>query len=360
MLPRFIIKTHTEALRPGNYSILITKCTFPNKGAYPESVEKRLSEFLGKSVAKYTILTATKKNRGFGFLLDNMIWSWKGHVINAVIQYLNKHSDDTSVYFSLERIERIAYLRYFLETEGALILKLAERFAIEGKLTYSYLKSDIRNIFREIYEDYHDMAPDFRSRIRIKEMFKETQRRLKRKEQGYDPGTLAHKIKPHIQALSDLHLLSIDKKDGEEIYKPYLYKGVSPFDVLIETLCNLKQMEELFSTSTDGYYSIIAQALNLNPNRYFAEIHEEILKQTFLYGYKIMKDKVTGMADIDALIDWSCIKLLSEENVLATRKDIEEFLHKMRQINPSSVRYHVDGKGRIAYLILELENDIKS
>lgn len=355
MLPRFIIKTHTEALRPGNYSILITKCTFPNKGAYPENVEKRLSEFLGKSVAKYTILTVTKKNRGFGFLLDNMIWSWKGHVINALIQYLNKRSDDTSVYFSLEKIERIAYLRYFLETEGAFILKLAERFTTEGKITYSYLKNDIRNIFREIYEGYSDMAPDFRSRIRIKEMFKETQRRLKRKEQGYDPGTFAHKIKPHIQALSDLQLLSINKKDSEEIYEPYLYNGVSPFAMLIEELYNLRQMEKLFSTSTDGYYSVIVRALNLDPERYSAETHEEILKRTFLYGYEIMKDEVTGMADIDALIDWCCIKLLSVENILVTREDVEKLLDEMRKADPSSVRYHVDGKGRIAYLILGLE-----
>lgn len=352
MLPRFIIKTHTEGLRPGNYSVLITRYTFPNKGAYPEKVEKRLSEFLGKSVAKFTILTATRKNRGFGFLLDNMIWSWKGHVINTVIQYLNKHSDDKSVYFSLERIEQIAYLRFFLETEGALILKLAKRFTTRGEITYSYLKTDIQNIFEEIYDGYIDMAPDFRSRIRVKEMFKETQRRLKRREEGYHPGTLAHKIKPHIQALSDLRLLSVDRKDGEEIYRPHFYDGISPFTRLTEELCDLRQMEKLFSTSTDGYYSVIAKALNLGSERYSTETHEEVLRQAFRYGYEVMKDRVTGMADIDALIDWCYVKLLALENILVTREDVEKLLNEMRKADPSSVRYHVDGKGRMAYLIL--------
>jgi len=352
MQPRFIIKTHTEALRPGNYSILIAKCTSPNKSSYPENVEKRLAEFLDKSVAKYTVLTATKKNRGFGFLLDNIIWSWKGHVINTVLKYIGKCSDDKNTYWELSKIEKIAYLKYFLETEGALILKLSERFTDKEEITYSYLKGEIQKIFEEIYEGYIDIAPDFRARTKIREMFKETQRRMRSKKHVYDPTTLAHKIKPHIQALSDLGLLSIEKQNQEENYRPVIYNGVLPFSVFSEKLTNFKKMEEIFAN--DGYFSLIAEALNLGSVRYSPKTHKETLRQTFTWGYEVIRDKITGMADIDALIDWCCIKLLSEENVLVTRKDIEEFLNEIRRVNPSSVRYHVDGKGRIAYLILEL------
>lgn len=359
MLPRFIIKTHTEALRPGNYSILITKCTFPDKGAYPEQVGKKLTEFFPSkrgnkvsSIAKYSILAATSKNRGFGFLLDNMIWSWKGHVINSVLRFIDKHSEDKNIYLELSKIEQIAYLRYFLETEGALILKLAERFRDNEEITYSYLKGDIQKIFEEIYEGYIDIAPDFRYRIRIREMFKETQRRMKSRKHVYDQSTLAHKIKPHIQALSDLGLLSIENQNQNEIYKPTIRNEVSPISVLYEKLSNFKKMEEIFLN--EGYCSLIAEVLNLSTIRYSPKTHKEILKQTFTWGYEVMRNKVTGMADIDALVDWSCIKLLSEENILANRKDIEEFLNEMRKVNPLSVRYHVDGKGRIAYLILEL------
>ncbi|OQX55001.1 MAG: hypothetical protein B5M53_04905 [Candidatus Cloacimonas sp. 4484_209] len=352
MQPRFIIKTHTKSLRPGNYSILISKCTSPDRSSYPENVEKRLAEFLEKSVAKYTVLVATKKNRGFGFLLDNMIWSWKGHVINTVLKYIGKSSYDKSAYFELSKIEKIAYLKYFLETEGALILKLAEKFIDRKEITYSYLKNEIQNIFREIYEGYMDIAPDFRSRIKIREQLKETQRRIKSREHTYDQGTLAHKIKPHIQALSDLQLLTIEKENQEEIYKPVIYNGISPFAVFYKKLANFKKMEEIFSN--DGYFSLIAEALNLRPIKYSPKMHEKTLRLAFTWGYEVMRNKTTGMADIEALIDWSCIKLLSEENVLITRRDIEEFLNEMRKVNPSSIRYHVDGKGRIAYLILEL------
>jgi len=359
ILPRFIIKTHTEALRPGNYSILITKCTFPDKSAYQEQVEKRLTEFFpsekGKkvsSIAKYTVLAATSKNRGFGFLLDNMVWNWKGHVIKTVLKYIGKCSDDKNTYWKLSKIEKITYLRYFLETEGALILKLSGSFVIKKEIPYTYLKGEIQKIFEEIYEGYRDIALDFRARIKIREMLNEMQRRMRSKEHVYDSSTLAHKIKPHIQALSDLGLLSIEKQNQEEIYRPVIYNGVLPLIILLKKLKNFEKMEEIFSN--DGYFSLIAEALNLGSIRYSPKAHKEILRQTFTWGYKVMRDKVTGMADIDALIDWSCIKLLSEENVLVTRKDIEEFLNEMIKVNPSSIRYHVDGKGRIAYLILEL------
>lgn len=381
MQPRFILKTHTEALRPGNYSILIEKCTSPYGGLYPENVEKKLSKFLSKSVAKYTVLNSTKKNRGFGFLLDNMMWSWKGHVINSIIlnsnkmdrinkseeeleflrkKYLNKKERErkrkkilnNNKVFDLDKIEKITYLRYFLETEGALFLKLAEQLKNKKEISYSYLKDEIQKIFKEIFEGYIRIAHDFRSRIKIREMLKKTQIQMKNKNHGYASGTLPHKIKPHIQALYDLGLLYMVKDGREEIYKPSMYNGVSPLDILLEKLENFKKMEKIFSNN--GYFSLIAKILNLNPVKYSPKIYKEQLKKTFISGYEIMKNKITGMAYIEALINWSCIKLLSEENVLVNRKDIEEFLKEMRKINPSSVRYHVDGKGRIAYLILEL------
>ena len=349
MDPRFIIKTHTAALRPGNYSLLISRCTFPDESAHQETIERRLADYLGKSVAKYTVLTATRKNRGFGFLLDNMIWSWRGHVINTVLKYRGKSSDVAQDYFSLSQMEKIAYLKYFLETEGALILVLGNRFRLEGKLSYDYLKGEIQNIFNEIYQGYIDIAPDLRSRVRIKEMLAETERRKKSKQKLYDPGTLAHKIKPHIEAFSDLGLLTtVD----EESYAPASCNGVLPLVVISESLENFAKMEEVFSS--DGYFLLIAKALNLNIVEFSTKSHRDMLEETLFLGYETMSDKTTGMAEIDALVDWIRIKLLSENNVLAHRQDVEDLFSQMRKDKPSKVRYHVDGKGRVAYVILEL------
>jgi len=348
--PRFIIKTHTEALRPGNYSVLIAKCTFPDKGAYPETVEKRLTQFFpskkGKevsSIARYTVLTATSKNRGFGFLLDNMIWSWKGQVINTVLYYLGKKdSSDSSAFRDLADIESICYLRFFLETEGAIILKLAERFCKTGELSYEYLKDNIQDVFKEIYQEYIDIAPDFRARSRIKETFGEM------KSKRYAEDTLPHKIKPHLQALADLRILSNEETNGEFVFSPVSVGTTSSFSIIHSRLKNIQNMENMFLNH--DYFPLIAEIYSLTPARY-TENHSDLLRETISYGYNVMRNGITRMADIDALIDWSCIKMLSEHNILIERQDVEDLFNRIRKEHPSNIQYHVDGKGRVAYLV---------
>lgn len=350
MEPRFIMKTHTGALRPGNYSILISNCTYPDRGAYPEAVAKRLEDFLGsdsKSVAKFTVLTAGRKNRGFVFLLDNMIWSWKGHVINTVLSYLNKNTrEDVGVFFpdELPKLEQITYLRYFLETEGALILKIAERISEEGETSYSYLRENIQEVFQEIYESYIDASPDLRTRIRVREMLKGMREQMKSRDKTYDKSTLSHKIKPHIQALKDLGILSIEERKDDEIYKS------AALCTLSKELLDIPQMEAAFSNY--GYFELIAKVLKLEPAEYDPDKHRELVEEAITYGYSVIKDKVAGMADIDALTDWCCIKMLSKDNILIGKRDVEGFLDEMRKQDPASIRYHVDGRGRIAYVIL--------
>jgi hypothetical protein len=344
------MKTHIGALRPGNYSILIAKCTSPDRSSSQERVIKKLyPEWIKeKSVAKFAVLLSTKKNRGFGFLLDNMIWSWKGHVINTVLHYLNKkENNDLKTFMELTKIEKICYLRYFLQTEGALILKFAERYSKTGKLSYSYLKNNVQEIFKEIIEEYLDIAPNFRVRNKIKDM--QMQMKLQMKKNRYNENTLAHKIKPHIQALENLGILTIERQNNEELYHPLTFDNTSTFTIIWNTLKSIQNLENLFMNN--DYFSLIAKIYHLSSTFYSYDVHKNLLKDTILYGYHIMNDKITGMADINALIDWCRIKMLSENNVLVSREDIEDFLNKVRKEQPSRIRYHVDGKGRISYLI---------
>lgn len=345
--PRFIVKTHTGALRPGNYSILISKCTYPGRGSYIETVIKNLGRLLEdnpkSSIAKFTVLTAGRKNCGFGFVLDNMTWDWKGYVIYTILSYLNKvNNEDINVFFNLDKLEKIAYLRYFLETEGALILKIAIRINEMGEISYSYLKENIQKIFQEIYEDYLDVSSDLRTRVEIR-------KRLKELQKIYDKGTLPHKIKPHIQTLKELGILSIEKKQNDEIYRSAIFNSSSAFSILFKRLADIQQMETVFSNY--GYFRLIAEMLNLKPLEYNPDTHKELVKETIFYGYSIMRGRITGMADIDALVDWCCIKMLYKDNVLIKKDNVIKFFDDMQREDSSSIKYHVNGKGRIAYLI---------
>lgn len=343
MNPRFIMKTHTESLRPRNFSMLISTCTYSDQSALSEIVIKRLSEWLDKSVAKFTVLLSTEKNRGFGFLNDNMTWSWKGHVINLALIQSNKSGVDSILKEELTKVEKLCHLRFFLETEGALILKFAEILKNKGELAYSYLKDNIQNIFKEIIENYIDIVPDMRTRLKLKDF------QSQMKKDKYDESTIAHKIKPHLQALCDLGILVTTKRNNEEIYVPEFLDGNSTFSTLITEIGNLENLEKAFSNY--DYFSMLSKIYNLHPQDYSTEIHINLFSNIFSFAYDKMKNKVSGLADIEALINWCCIAMLSEHNILARKEDVGKLIDKFRNESPSKINLHVDGKGNIAYVV---------
>lgn len=346
-LERFIMKTHTEALRPGNFSILISKCTSHNESSYVENIEEKLAEYLkNKSATKFALMIATKRNRGFGFLLDNMIWSWKGFLIDVILKYVDKSSNDRKDYYSLFMLEKIMYLRFFLETEGAFIIKLAERFKNKKQILKYYLKEEIEKIFKEIYEEYLEIESDFEMRIRFQKRINEIN------ITKYSPGTINHKIEPHIQAFSDLGLLEIFMRNGDEVYKPIKYNHKTTFDILLDNLINIAEMENFFNNS--NYYEIVSKIYNLKPKLYSSRLHEESLKEVFLWGYNKMSKMQGSMVYIKSLYEWCIINLLSEKSILTTSQNIDEFITRFRKNNPSALRYHLNGSGEETYLILDV------
>lgn len=354
MILRFISKTHTGALRPGNFSVLINRCTYPDRTLARKTVVKRMITALGensKSIAEFVSLLAGSNNRGFEFVRDNMTWSWKGHVINVVLTYAGKNdASNISNLYELTQIEKVTYVRYFLETEGALILKIAELIKGREGIDYITLSGKIQSLFRSICEDYIDLSYDPMARRKIKTILREMQRQIKSRDGGYDPGTLPHKVIPHLEALIDLGLIDSSKRGDKTIYKSAISRDVLVLEKLVEYLKSAAEMEKVFEEY--GYYRVISKMFNLKPLQ-FDNSYDSLLRESINYCYGIVSDKLTGIADIDAIVDWCCIKMLSEDNILISKDDVLQYLSKQRNKKPSSIRYHMDGKGNIAYLVLD-------
>jgi len=351
---RFIAKNHTGALRPGNYSVLIRCCTSPDQPTYPESVVRRLESILGenkKAIAKYIVLTAGIRNRGFQFVFDNMTWSWKGNVINAILTSLNKtYEDNVNSFYDLTKLERLAYLRFYLETEGAFILKIASLLKERGQVTYGFLADNIEKILQTILKEYLDASADFSTRRKIQDILREMQKQTKSDTGDYDKSTKRHKVVSHLEAMEDLGLIVANEDNHDVIYKSASVNDVEVLHRLSLRLQTILEMEHVFVT--DGYFDVIATALNLTPTRYTGSLHCEILKNRLITGYRIMRNKATGIADIEAITNWCCITMLSDDNLLVTKRDIQTFLDDLRKEKPGSIGYHVDGKGNISYLTI--------
>ena len=348
--PRLIIKTHSEVSKPGLFSILISKCSYANKSSYPEVVSKRLYELyeengqpFNKLAAKFVVIMAQR----FGFLRENMIWDWRGHVINGVLQYLNKaENENINLFLELTKLEKIIYLKYYLETDGAVILQLAKRIKENSEISRDDLSKSIHLLFREIYEGYITMSSNFQKRIELKERLKKIP-----KEKGYDQKTVKHKVRPHIYPLIDLGILSNPEiENGDEIYKAAGYNKLSTIELLLQELNDFQMMEKRFDNYE--YFQIIRKVLNLESINFNVESHSNILRKTMIKGYSLLKENVTQMAYIDALVDWCCAKILSEDNILISKQSVCDFIEQIWRDSPQSVRYHVDYRGRKSYVIL--------
>ena len=348
--PRLIIKTHSEVSKPGIFSIVISKCSYADKSSHPEIVSKRLYELyeengqpFNKLAAKFVVIMAQR----FGFLRENMIWDWRGHVINGALQYLNKaENENIDLFLELTKLEKIIYLKYYLETDGAVILQLAKRIKEYNEISRGDLSKSIHLLFREIYEGYIAISSNFQKRIELKERLKKIP-----KQKGYDQKTVQHKVRAHIYPLIDLGILSNPEiKNGDEIYKAAGHNKLSTIELLLQELNDFQMMEKRFDNYE--YFQIMSKVLNLKSINFSVELHSNILRKTIIKGYFLLKENVTQMAYIDALVDWCCAKMLSEDNILIGKQSVCDFIEQTRRERPQSVRYHVDYRGRKSYVIL--------
>lgn len=350
MEPRLVIKTHAGVSKPGLFSILITRCSYPDKNSYPEIVSRRLYRLyerndrnFNKLAAKFVVIMAKR----FGFLNENMTWAWRGHVINSVIRYSNKaETEDIGTFLELTMLEKIVYLRYYLEADGSLMLQLASLIRDYGEISKNELSNTIHLLFREIYEGYIDLSRGFKERVELKERLKKIP-----KEKRYDQKTVIHKIKPHIYSLIDLGLLLKEEvENGDEIYQSVVYNRLSAMTLLLQELVDFRTMEKKFDNYE--YFRIIDKILNLQAASFEAS-HSNILRKTIATAYSFLKADITRIADIDAIVDWCCAKMLVEDKIIVNAKLIRDFIEHTRKEKPRSVRYHVDYRGRRSYVILE-------
>ncbi|MCL0082434.1 hypothetical protein M1O14_01715 [Dehalococcoidia bacterium] len=351
-MERFLIKTHAQVCMPGVFSLLICKCTHPDRSAYPDIVAKRLAAIYQKqgkafkAAAKFAVLNALS----FGFLRDNMTWDWKGQVLNAVLQKVGKadNEDVESFEITYSLLERVTFLRYYLETEGAIILQIMKRVAERGELKKKDLYREIQDIFGEIYDGYSALRVNARERRALRDKL----RRMK--SESYDEGTLPHKAIPHIKPLVHLGLLEHHSGNGDETYRPISLGESTTVNVLIEELKDIWFMENRFSAG--DYFAVVSRLTSPDVAKYVESIHSALLRSTLASGYRYMKSPVTGIVSFEALLDWCCIEMLTEHKVELSRAQVQSYVDWLYKNRPGSLRFHVDYRGKPAYLILDEES----
>jgi hypothetical protein len=279
-----------------------------------------------------------------------MTWDWRGHALAAILQKVGRTQDTTPEELNrLRPEEQFIFLKYLLESDGALISGLSSVIAQYGRVTNQTLYDRIEEILNRIYDAYLSLAPDFRERMRVKAQLHEIKKQIK--GESRDRSTLPHKVLPHIQALVDLGVLAQAKDHGT--YEPIQYQNHSSIAPLAPLFDHVDELEKVLSDGNP--YALVAAIYGLNAREASIDADLKPLTATIMKGYTHLRDPATATTHISALADWTCVSLLAEHRLLISPQGVHEVLKELARREPSSVRFHVDYRGEPAYVILEGE-----
>ena len=361
--PRVILKTHSGVRRPGIFSVLVARCTSPTQPADQGTVVKRLAEEF-KSVSRDSLKGATVGERGaafhavwmarpqqLGFLTSNLFWSWKGHVLRTLVTC---NSDaGTSAFLELSPAEQVIYLKYYFEGNGAILVSLARELISRGGLAEENLvRTDLleRNL-EVIWKEYLDLSTNIAERVRL---------RQKLQGQKYDTSTRRHKTYPHLMPLEDMGLVTRTESGEGDAFVPVVRNGRTPLQTLVEGFPSIKELEA--SIDQGEHCSILAGVMF--PGHRRLSLREDLaqLMHTTIESYRALSISGSVLHPIDAITDICYARMLSKQQVLVTRQDIDGALAELQRQHPKEVRFHVDRLGRPAYIVIddELVGDLLS
>lgn len=342
---RLILKTHYQINKPGIFSILLRKCTSLNQSNYPETISNKLSSIhfesisLNKESAKFAVAMA----QSFGFITKNMFWNWKGHTINLLLDETNREKSDD--FLKLTSAERLLYLKYYLEADGATILEISKWLCSKGIISRNELltKDYIDQIFIDIWSRYRELTDDLRQKTSLRQNIE------KLRSKPYTFKTRIHKALAHIEPLVDF--LLIDRKEEKKgiFFVPKVANGILPIERLTREMNDIDAMEARFSRHQ--YFEIISHLYGMNPIGYDPEIHSGLLSKEIVKSYLKARIEPSNMASIATISDFISVRILQENGILIERLQIENELNKLKTNFDSDIRFHSDMSGKRAFVI---------
>lgn len=360
---------HYAGSRPGLFSALLKSCTHPTKAGSLDSVAaKLLDQFkevplvmlaqlgeagtksrtsgqgskitLNLAGARSVVLMAVK----LGLLNESFFWTWRGHTINIICE---KEESQNSSFLELELAERIAYLKYYLEADGAMLLTLGEQILENpaGITTQDLFEKPFVDVaFRKIYLSYLELTGNLGARTILR------QKLSKLEGQAYDSYTRRHKILPRLLPLEDFGLLARDITKNGETFLPLKQDTKIPLQILVTNLGSIEKMEQRF---TDGeYFKIIANSLLNNINNLLLDDHKSTVYQEIAYTYVRLQNTGIAVYPLHTIEDVVCIRLLANHAILARQDQVVESLQLLQKDQPHDIRFHVDRQGRPAYIVI--------
>ena len=354
--------THYQVGHPIYFGFLIHSCTSPVESKSKERVIHDIHKTLGnhkyqcsREAAKFLVRMA----QNMGFLELNNIWTWKAFVIDYFekLDEINRCHEKTKI-SSLTK--RTVYLKYYLEADGAFLIRFAREVLENGenglrKYTIRYTDKAVEPIFKDVINGYLTIEKDFRKRVQLRNFSDWVN------VKGYEKKVRIHKGFPHLDPLVDLDILHYD--DKERKYLPKFVENLNVSEIFLKNFPDIKSLEGIFLFEEGnskkagdygvkcGYYKRVAELYDI-PFHEYSRNDRKIISEEIEKAYSKVRDKVTGLASIRTIKDIVCTSVLVNHEVLCEWPDVDVVLKELKKEKGANLRFHVDRKGEIAYLVL--------
>lgn len=337
MQPRLVFRTHYQVDEPAYLRILVLHGTSPVRSDYSERVAQTLATHLQKKGISFNIAAAgyaVDLARFLGVINEQNSWTAAGHLLAHIAR-----RDDDPADLDLTLGERLAYLKVFLEGDGAAMLYLGQRVLEQDSLPGDDdWNSVAQSMVLDVYEECLKLTSATADRVAIRRELD----RLRR--QGFTGKTGPHKMFVHLQSMYRLGLLSRPRAGQGRSYAATDPRALQRF---CDAIGNLLRLEEIVRDSR--WADVAASMLDAPHDR--GPISPDELLSVVLDPYQDITATGIAICPISAVFDAIQIGALLERRHIE-RPSLEAALSALQRERPRDVRLHVDRAGRPAFIKL--------
>lgn len=343
MRPRILLRTHYQADEPRAIIAAATECSSPTQSRHEDAVAAALVKWAKANDYTLSIpgaVYAVGNARSLGLLNASHRWTATG----LAFGYIHSVSPGTTGRDALTlttQAERL-YLRCYLENAGALLIKFGQWLIRRGGTTDDELRtgSVIEGLLIEALDEYLTIAIDIRDRTVIRQ----ERERLSRSD--YASSTKRHKRYPLLTTMWRLRLLVFDKVSEQRT-------GVSPDPDkrLVRLLAALPDVTTLERACRDRALDGVIDTL-VNETEQTDRPGRPNTPALVSGAYRFAMDRGLQACPLSYLDDLLFAYASVGTQTSGKRMSAEDVLEPLHKQYPADVRFHVDRRGRRAFVLI--------
>lgn len=335
MRPRIILRTHYQADEPRFIIATVTRCSSPTESRHEDAVAAALKKWAlanGYTLSLPGATYAVGNARTLELLNDAHRWTSTGLALGFLHGASAPGSGEG---LALSEPERRLYLKQYLAAGGALLVQFAAWLLNRGETSDDELRTSsvIEQLLLETFDRYLGIVTDIRERTAVRK----ERERLSRSE--YASSTKRHKRYPLLRTMERLELLA--NRDSTERIAP---DPDGHLAALVNAVPDLQTLERIAKEET--LYGVVERVYG--PPRPQRSEAAALIERA--YSFAIDRGlQACPLGYLDHLL--FALSLVPPERS-SEKGAAEEMLEPLHRRRPLDVRFHVDRRGRRAFVLV--------